>query len=510
MVLSLKKQHLEDYRPAVVAETVTEEAGDVIVPDSWPDAERICGSSGTVVVRSKECTAGKATVNGSAKIWVMYQTADNEIKSVSAVLPYAVEFADPFITESSNIMVQPRIISCEGRVINSRKLQVKASICVACAVLNDTELVYCDEAESECSIEVKCGEYPIMVTKTVKEKNFTISDELQLESGKPGFGQLLAHSILLKVTDKRLVGTKLVFKGEADIAVVYLTADGNVENTNLNLPFSQIIDLDDAEETDIPWLAITMTSCELEILDDYSENLRRLELNMNVLAQAAVSGQQVIKPVLDFYSTEHDTSTVVFAAELTSLLDIQNIHRSVRERIAADSQPVKILDVTAAMPKRDFVSGNDRATAKQSLETTVIYLDQNGAVKSQRKKSEVQAELELSDKAHANVSCEMTASPSASISGSDIEVNIELEFCFVCTSKQTVDLLADGQISDEPIDNKNKPSAVLTRAEDDLWQIAKKYGAKVADIKAVNGIEDEQIFGKMILIPKPAGTTGGI
>lgn len=510
MVLSFKKQHLKNYRPALIAETVTEEAGDVIVPDSWPDAEQICGSSGTVVVRSKECTAGKATVSGSAKIWVMYHTADNEVKSVSAVLPYAVEFSDPFITDSSVIMVVPRIVSCEGRVINSRKLQVKASICAACTVMNETESVYCHGIETECGIEVQYGEYPIMLTKTVKEKSFTISDELQLESGKPGFGQLLAHSVGLKVTDKKLVGTKLVFKGEADIDGVYLSADGNVESTKLNLPFSQIIDIDDAEETDIPWLGITMTSCELEILDDYSESLRRLELNMNVLAQAAVSGQQVIKPVLDFYSTEHETSAVVSAEELTSLLDIQNLRRSVRERIAADSQPVKILNVSVALPKREVLFGNGHTTAKQNLEITVIYLDENGIVKTQRKKTEAQAELELSDNAEANVSCELTAQPLASVSGGDIEVNFELEFCFVCTSKQTVDLLADGEISDEIIDSKNKPSAVLARAEEDLWHIAKKYGAKAADIKAVNGIEDENIFGKMILIPKPAGTTGGI
>ena len=162
MVLSLKKQHLEDYRPAVMAETVTEETSDVIVPDSWPDAERICGSSGTVIVRSKECMAGKATVSGSAKVWVMYQTAENETKSMSAVLPYAVEFTDPSITENSNIMVQSRIISCEGRVINSRKLQVKASICVACTVFNNTEQVYCDGIESERSLEVQYGDEPVV------------------------------------------------------------------------------------------------------------------------------------------------------------------------------------------------------------------------------------------------------------------------------------------------------------------------------------------------------------
>jgi len=508
MALSLKKQHIQEYRPVVMAETITEETGDVIVPDSWPDAERICGSSGIVVVRSKECVAGKATVSGSAKVWIIYQTAENETRSMTAVLPYAVEFSDPSISDNSKIMVQPRIVSCEGRVINSRKIQVKSSICVACAVFNDAELVYCDEIESDSCIEVRCGEYPIMYTKTVKEKSFTISDELQLESGKTGFGQLLAQSAMLRVSDKRLVGTKLVFKGDVDIEAVYLTSDGNVECTALNLPFSQIIDMDDVEETDVPWLALSMTSCELEILDDYSENLRRLELNMNVLAQAAVSCQQIIKPVLDFYSTEYETTAETAGVELTSLLDITDIHRNVREQIMTDGKPIKILDVALAMPKRENIIGNGRVQSKQSIEATMIYLDHNGSIKTQRKKFDVQAELELANTAEADVSCLLAAPPSASIIGDDVEINAELIFTFICTSKQSADILTDGYISEEPMERKSRPSAVLTRTEESLWQTAKKYGARISDIKAINGINDDYTSGKMLLIPKPTGATG--
>lgn len=505
MVLNIKKQHLENYRPAVMAEAITEETCDVIVPDSWPDAERVCGSSGTVMIRAKECMPGKATVSGSAKVWVIYQTAENETRSMSAVLPYTVEIADSSIGESSVLIVKPRLISCEGRVINSRKLQIKVAIAVAVTVMDNSELVYCDGLECECGLEIQYGEYPVLLTKNVKEKNFTLSDELQLDNSKPSFGQMLSSSVALKVLDKKIVGKKLVFKGNTDMDVVYLTSDGSIENAKFELPFSQLIDIDGIEETDIPWLLLTITGCDLEILDDYSENLRRLELNMNVLAQAAVSGQQVIKPVQDFYSTEYQTVSTSPVAEMIALLDNKTVHKNVRERITPDSQPVKILSVSVTMPKKEIAVDGGRVKAKQSLEVSVTYLDQNGIIRSQKKKLDSTAELELAQNAQAEVSCELSTSPSASISGSDIEFDAELEFCFVCTAVQNVNVLSDGEISHEMIDRKAKPSVVLTRAEGELWDIAKKYGAKVSEIMAVNGLEDAAVDGKMILIPKPAG-----
>lgn len=510
MVLSMKKQHFENYCPAVITDIVTEEACDVIVPDSWPDAERICGSSGSVMVRSKECMSGKAVISGSAKVWVMYQTVDNEMRSMSAVLPYSIEMPNAAINESSNIIAQPRIISCEGKVINSRKLQVKASISVACTVMNNTEQVYCDGIESDRDLEIQCGEYPILITKAVKEKNFTISDELQLEDRKPSFGQMLAPSVTLKVTDKKLVGTKLVFKGEADISAIYSATDGGIENAEFNMPFSQIIDIDGIEESDIPWLCLSMTSCELEILDDYSENLRRLELNMNVLAQAIVSGQQIIKPVLDFYSTDYETTATTEPMELTSLLDNKTLRRNVRERISADGQPSRVLAASLTLPKREVTTEGGRVKAKQNLEASVIYIDQNGCVKTQRKKLDAQAELELAPNAQVDVACEIVVPATGTVSGGEIELSAELEFCFVCTAKQSPNILVDGEISDEAIDKKSRPSAILTRAEGDIWHIARKYGAKMSDIKAVNGIEDGEIGGRMILIPKSSGTTAGI
>ncbi len=509
MALSLKKQHIENYCTLLSRQMVAEEAGDVIVPDSWPDAETICGSAGTVIVRSRECSTGKVNVSGSVKAWILYQSPDKEIRAMQTVLPYTVQLADPRITDDSVAIVQPRLANCEGKMVNSRKLQVKAAVYLTVTVMNKTELVYCQSLDNDSQLEIQYGEYPLLLTNAVKDKSFTISDELQLENGQPGLGQLLASSVSLNLTDKKLVGTRLVFKGEAHAQVVYLSHEGTVEQAGLSLPFSQIIDLDGVEETDIPEVHMVMSSCELEILDDYSENLRRMELNMNVLAQATMSRQMTIMPVLDFYSTDLSSTVETEETELISLLDIKSVPRSARQTIACDTQPEKVLDVTVTMLRQETERVGDGLQTKQGLEAAILYVDRNGMVKTQRKKFDVTADLALANNAEAETECRFMAAPNAAISGDEIELNVELELAYVCTSAQKVRLLTNGETG-EPLAKTDRPSAVVIRGNGDLWQLAKRYGARVDEIKAVNNLTEDNIDGKMIIIPKPSAASSGM
>ena len=54
-----------DYLSRILCETVTQEqTAELIVPDSYPDADRVVDAFATALIRSEECTAGAAGVSG--------------------------------------------------------------------------------------------------------------------------------------------------------------------------------------------------------------------------------------------------------------------------------------------------------------------------------------------------------------------------------------------------------------------------------------------------------------
>jgi hypothetical protein len=87
-------------------------------------------------------------------------------------------------------------------------------------------------------------------------------------------------------------------------------------------------------------------------------------------------------------------------------------------------------------------------------------------------------------------------------------IDLRFDACFDIAASKQENVLAVSELQLEPYgeEDANRPSVVLKRIdnEDSLWSLAKKYGADIGDIRAVNGIAENTApeAGRLILIPK--------
>ena len=90
MELIMQEQTLR-YLCRVLCETVqVEQTADVIVPDSYPDAERVVDSFGNVLLRNAECVGTSVSVVGSVQAGVLFVTQEGEVHSLQANIPFSV------------------------------------------------------------------------------------------------------------------------------------------------------------------------------------------------------------------------------------------------------------------------------------------------------------------------------------------------------------------------------------------------------------------------------------
>lgn len=509
MEVTTNKQTMEGYALSQLGEAITEESMETIVPDSFPDAETISGCWANLTLRNKECAAGRATVSGSAKANLVYEPADGTApRSLSLTMPFSIEYYAPGITEDSQPVVCFRLVAAEGRVVNSRKLQVRLTIGAQFSVYDPAEITYCSEVTCEEPLEVMNTELSMLMCSHMKEKSFTIKDELQLNDGKPSVSDILMYDVNFIINDKKMVGSKLVYKGDVAVAVVYRSPEDVIESQVFTLPFSQIVDFDNADEDCDPVLTLMPTAMDLQISDDYTESLNRFQLELGVLAQTALLKNYTIYPVVDVYSVVRDCEVNSEELKYTSLLEAMCLEKSLGEEMQTSEPVTRVLMVNVGLPKREVRHSGDQLDVKQTVEATALCLGSTGKVFSEKKRMELPMSMTLADNSRADIRAGLRGVPGAAAMGNTLSFDVPLYFEMEALADGTLNVVESIELGDEPYDKKTLPSArILLSAEGDLWQTAKRYGARVDDIMALNGIEDrnEDLGGRTLLVPKVRG-----
>ena len=87
---------------------------------------------------------------------------------------------------------------------------------------------------------------------------------------------------LLELTEKKLIGSRAVFKGTATVRLLYSGADGSLNTWSFQVPFSQYAELDQEINGEDVSVDLMLTGAELE--KDGQEECRNLMLTLNVLS----------------------------------------------------------------------------------------------------------------------------------------------------------------------------------------------------------------------------------
>ena len=103
---------------------------NIIIPDVKPDILSAVNSSGNVYVYKKELVNGKIRIDGGIQIYVMY-IADNEqnnIRALNTVIDFSQNIDVENIEENMNFNCNLNIKDIECKILNGRKINVKAKM----------------------------------------------------------------------------------------------------------------------------------------------------------------------------------------------------------------------------------------------------------------------------------------------------------------------------------------------------------------------------------------------
>lgn len=504
MDLTLNKSPMEGYACPLETVVYQEETQESIVPDASPDILTILFTEARALLTRKESMEGKVECAGTVRATVVYLPDGEEgPRRLELDIPFRVSAAAAGLTSGCPVVAVPRITASETRALNPRKVLCRVELAVLCQAWAPREETLCAPCQEEdWGLQQRTEELETYTAMAAVEKPFAFTDDVALNPSQPPAQELLGHRLELRCGEAKVIGNKLIFKGEAALQCRYRTPENTVSMARFDLPFSQIMEVGGLEEEG---------ACELEVVERESqvaltgdEEGRTLSVHMELLAQAVVRQTRQLQLFTDAYSVTHAVTVERQSVPLTQLWEENSVTETCREVLETPTAVRSVEDcfVTLGQPqvKREEQEGVMAVQGK----ATVLYTDDGGQLCALIRPISVSARVALPSQGECRARCAPAGEVQAVAAAGGVELRCGVQFNYLTTLQSRREAVCALQV-EEREEVLERPSVILRLAQpgEGLWDIAKAYATTQADILAANDLPDPQALeGTLLLIPK--------
>lgn len=501
MELALNRDHLSCYDTVLDTTVLHEETMEMIVPDACPDLLRIIDTAGTVCLKTREAQEGRVELSGTARCAVLYlPDGETGVRRIEVNIPFFCSADGAGVAPGCAIVAVPSIQAAETRSINPRKVLVRVNLAIAVRAYRSADTAFCTGAEDDGAVEQLRESHSAYMVACVQEKPFTFSDDLTISGSRPEAEELLKSSVEVVCNESKIIGNKLIFKGEAALKLLYRSTDGAVASADYELPFSQIMEVSGVEEEADCAMDVLLTdlTCTLGAGDG-----RTLSVSLGLLAQAVVREERTVELLADIYSVSSELTAELQSYTMNRLLEQNTRRQAMREVVETGTLAKSTLDTCVKLGAVTQTREGGRAVFSAEALVTVIYVAEDDEIYSLSRQITVPCQVEAPEGCICSCACRRVGDAFATPTTGGIEVRFELDFQYMVLSVQRVTGVCGVQVNEAPVEEKG-PSIVLRAvAAERLWDIAKSYRTTMAEILQANELECEDgLQGKLLLIPR--------
>lgn len=498
MEITFENKTADTYREIYHQTKRVQESTESVVPDTDDDIGEIISVQSDVMLKSKDVTPRGVLVSGEACASVMYITENREAVSfvrMSRLFTIEYEIAD--ISSDAVPTIKLSVLNTETRIINPRKLSVMFEIggelsCYRQETVNVQSLL---PALPDCGLHARYEKTPIVFTNAVAEKTFAVSEQFTFPSGKPRPEKLICERVDFQLSDNQLVGTKLIVKGNVNVAVRYLSSETVYPvYAEFSTPFSQIIDTG-REQMDICLADAEQSSGYFSLVETMNGD-KVLDTEIHAVLQVVTGSRQELEYISDIYSNVMPASFNAETRQYNAMNSVRSAKLSSEEKITTGEDCAEVLNVFGAVSGISFADGKIRAGAVLDI----LYRTEGGDLACVKRS--ITLECEVPEK-NVRISEYRISDMFARPEGQSVDLRICVEVTYLDCVNVTLDKIGSVELNEqEKYDLRNYPSVHLVRVEEEsLWELAKQYHSNIEKIKEVNQIE-EITKGSFLLIPK--------
>lgn len=478
-----------------------EETAEIIVPDSLPDVAGICCCHASVHLRDKECRNGSAAVSGAVTAGAFYTPEDgSHARLLEFYIPFTVRFDHAAITDGSQMTAELKICSVDTRMINSRKIMLRANVGCQITIYNPETYTHYELQRSDERLQLKQKTIEVCLPVEIAEKTFAAGDSFELPTSRPPVQQVCKVQCSCDVMDRKLVGNKAIFKGTLRCKLLYRSEDNGLYTWSHQLPFSQYCELQNDYDEDMLTVLPVIAGCDVST--ETADKMSTLHLTVHILAQCIISTSRELELIEDAYCVRGILQPEWSQQTLPCCLDRKQEQLSLRHSLTGDLREIIDADVYPGFPScRWDEQGTDVSVP---VLVKLCGLDTEGKLTGMQGRNDLSVRYAMDENAicSMNVSSVDDCMVQITANGADVQFSVPTQVTF--SAMQELSTICSATVEEMKPSESRKPSIILRSItqEEPLWDIAKAFGTTVDALQKSNGIDGDYTPDRgMLLIP---------
>lgn len=505
MVVETIKESLSVNKLVATKKEVLLVEGDMIVPDSKPDILNTICTSGIVCISKKDIIDEKVRIDGTINTYIMYMAEDgnDKIRGLNTTLDFSESLQISNINEEMNCKIDAKLKSIEAKVLNGRKVGIKAAIEIEIKVYSNEVVAIVNTIPNADNIQTL--QENLMVNSLVGEANNKIfaKDTISINV-EDNLAEILKTGVTIVNKDVKISYNKILAKADAEIKILYLTEDNRIESIRTNVPIVGFIDIPDVTEENICDIQYEIKNMVLKP-NSIEEHSIYFEIEVEVMA--TVYEEKQISLIQDLYSPIENLEFT--QRKVTTMIDKKSVENTiqVREKINLEGLENKnIIDVDVFSRIEKEHRKESKTIYEGELELKFILANSELQVETRDIKVPFDYNVENSeDNENMETSIETIVKNQDFIvqDGNLVNANIDLEMITNSYKTCNLNLIDEIETNGEREEEDYSIVIYIVKKDDSLWKIAKEFGSTIEDIARTNGIEDENLImpGQKLFIP---------
>ena len=244
MVVETIKESLSVNKQIATKKEVIFVEGDMIVPDSKPDILNTICTSGVVCIYKKEILENKVRIDGNINTYIMYLSEDSQdkIRGICTNLDFSENIVVNNAKEGMNCKIQSELKSLEAKVINGRKIGIKAAVEVEIKVYEKEDIEIINDIRNAQDIQMLKEDLKVNSLVGMGDTKIYAKDTININN-TDNLAEILKANVCICDKDVKVSYNKILTKAEAEVKIMYLTEDNRINTVTAKIPIIGFIDI---------------------------------------------------------------------------------------------------------------------------------------------------------------------------------------------------------------------------------------------------------------------------
>ena len=505
MVVDTIKENLCVNKLVATKKEVILVEGDMIVPDSKPDILNTICTSGVICIYKKEILQERVRIDGNINTYIMYIADDDKdkVRGLTTSLDFSESIQIANCKEGMNCKLDTKLKSIEAKVINGRKVGIKAAIEVEVKIYSNEEVEIVNNVQNAEDIQILKEDLKVNSLVGMGDTKIYAKDTINIDNAD-NLAEILKANISIGEKDIKISYNKVLTKSEAMIKIMYLTEDNRINTVTAKIPVVGFIDIPNVTEENICDVNYEIKNM---VLKPNSSEEHSIYVELEIGVTITVYEEKEINLIQDLYSpSEKLTFNKKKITTITNKKTIKET-KQIREKVnieGIENRNIIDVDVVPIIEKENKV--NNKIVYEGEIELRFILSNNDLQVDNRIAKIPFDYSIEEKnndDNVKRNMEMEVMNKDFVIQEGGIVNSNIDIAMNLNSYRSANMNIIDEIQTDGEREAEDYSIVMYIVKKDDTLWKIAKRFGSTVEDIARTNGIEDEnKIYpGQKLFIP---------